>query len=246
MGISLSSKSAWPPRSDATSLVHRLMFDHGQIRVGQHRQGDVHLVTRPSHLDETLLIQGHLSLGVKAFLYGPAHPGRTLRIPSGWFSAYAKAQVASRSSGLAMLRLTSSQWPSPGSLRGRISTTAQSYSRGPLAPSPALHRSPSRLRQPAMSQSVSPHLKRPLVVQAHSWLTPLDGQHVGHGPGARSSHRLRLRSLPYTSSPVAQPNGTPDSTARSSISCASFPLVRKTTSSGTPASRRRSRSSTHT
>ena len=92
-----------------------------------------------------------------------------------------------------MLRRTSSQYPLPGSFRGRISTRAQSYTRGPLAPSPALRRTQPGSSTLGASRSART-CRHPLSVSAHSFSLLLTAS--TWGTSRRSSHSRRLRSLP--------------------------------------------------
>ena len=229
-----------------TKAFFRLLSDHRQTGVGQHRQRDAPVPAIPPPPPRTgpgppLSAQGQaLPLGLlEAFFYGSI-----LIWPSGFRPSSTVPPAPSRTDRSARSRRTLRVWqrragsaassPCPVPPGGRISTAAQPQTRGPLAPSPALRPS-SRIRQPATpcAQPAPPVEPRagsdgaPLSVKAHSFSLLLMAS--TWGIPSRSSHSRRLRSLPQTSSPATQLKGTPDSSARSSISCASWGLVRNAT-----------------
>ena len=124
---------------------------------------------------------------------------------------------------------------------------------------------------PALTRGEIPRLRQQQVKKAHLSCQAEQGDQVGRigpravpptfnqpnvyaespGQGPPGQPRCCFESLQplgkFLREPGRlQPKRTPDSTARSNISCASRGLVRKPTPSGTPASRRRSQSSAHT
>src|SRR5665647_578803 len=135
-----------------------------------------------------------------------------------------------------MLRRTSNQWPHAGSWSRTRATLAQSYSLGPLAPSPAESRSQASSAIPAATRAAGT-CDGPRSVRTHTGSLLFTAR--TKGCSVLSSHILNPRSPPYTSSPVTQAARTPASRARSSIASASRGLLANSTSSGTPASARR-------
>ena len=92
--------------------------------MGQHGQGDMPVPALP--FPHFILVQPYLPLGLlKALLDGPTNTA-TLTSSSRLVSAGPKQTYQASSSGRAMLRRASSQYPLPGSFRGRIATLVQS------------------------------------------------------------------------------------------------------------------------
>ncbi len=132
--------------------------------------------------------QTHLSLGLLKAFFDPTSSGHPHQFLQSRINR-AEADVIGQLPGLGDARRTSSQYPLPGC---RISTRAQSYTRGPLAPSPALRRTQPGSSTLGASRSARRH---PLSVSAHSTASTW-------GTSRRSSHSRRLRL-------VVTPKGTP-------------------------------------
>ena len=123
----------------------------------------------------------------------------------------AKAHVVSQ-----LLRFGNARSPAGAGLRQGPAHDAQSTAGAQArVPRAGLIRQPRR-------QSVSPHLKRPLVRPAHSFSLLLMAS--TWGTPARSSHRLGRCRTPHPRCPAER-----DSRSPLQHRCASFPLVRKTT-----------------
>ena len=182
--------------SGITSALTRPLFDHlradhGQHGVGEQRQGDAPVPAVP--LADFILVQpGPLLSLPQCSSRSPSACPRRARVPPA-ASRLARSRRRRRDPPDHQLRRASSQCSQSRSRSGRMASRAQSESRGPFAPSPALRRVQS-VGATVAAMSAADRSSGPRSVSTHSGSVRLTASTKGWC--AASSHSRSRRAPP--------------------------------------------------